>query len=398
MTHNSDVEEQSAGLDGRTENDLVRQGQLGDTAALETLLRSHERFIAWIARRYQSPAVELDDLMQAGRLGFVKAVNGFDAGKGVRLVTYAGRWVEGEIRQAAREGSLIRVPAKKATLFRRSDEARQRLREKLGRTPSLDEVATEVGVSVRELTDIANVATVVTGGLVEDYAPPADVGLDPLEELERHDGHAYTVPELQRLLESYATLWSRLEGTRSDTLSSARRTRGQAESSLRVRLIDLERAIERLPDDLYDALEAVALDELSVDEAGPWLGVHPNTVRNRYRKAVTALMEYLNGEASLGPRRQRRSWRSGLQAVESITLAVRAYDELFSVLGEENEFLAGLEVGWVQKDDQWVPLLSSNIEETARQMGLTTRPLPRSVRSPLEDRDDAGSDGRSTDD
>jgi RNA polymerase sigma factor (sigma-70 family) len=390
MTHNRTREEQSLDLDAGAESDLVLRGQRGDNTALETLLRSHERFIAWMVRQHQTPAVEFDDLMQAGRLGMLKAINGFDPGKGVRLVTYAGKWIEGEILRAVGEGSLIRIPAKKATLFRRFDAASARLREDLGRTPSLDEVATEMGVSLTALSDIVSVATTVTAGLLEDYAPKTDGGSDPLEELDRDKEYVYTVPEVQRLLESYATFWSRLEGARSETISSSRRTRGGAEGSLRVRLIDLERAIERLPDDLYGALEAVAHDELSPDEAGRWLGVHPNTVRNRYRRAVTDIAEYLNGETTLGPRRPGRSWRSGLQAVESILLAVRAYDELFSSL-EAHEFLAELEVGWVQKDDRWLPLLSRDVEETARQMGLATRPLPRSVRR--LGRDDAEEDG-----
>ncbi|MDQ3670837.1 MAG: sigma-70 family RNA polymerase sigma factor [Actinomycetota bacterium] len=380
MTHNNYVEGQPLDLDRRTENELIRRAQEGDDSALETLVRAHERFIAWNAQRHQTPAVEFEDLMQAGSLGLVSAINRFDSSKNVRLVTYAGKWIEGEIRQAAGEAYLIRVPARKATLFKRSEEVSERLREGLGRLPFLDEIAAEVGVSVNELTDIANIATAVTSGLGEDLAPIGHTGSDPLEELDRDEEHFYSTAEVKRLLESYAQLWGRLEGTRSETVSSGRRTRGQAESSLRVRMLDLERAIERLPDDLYESLEALALDELSSEEAGPWLGVHPNTVRNRYRRAITALTAYLNGETPLAPRRPRRSWRSGLRAVESITLAVRAYDELFSMLEQEDEFLAGLEVGWVQKDDRWVPLLSNDIDETARQMGLDTRPLPSSVR------------------
>jgi RNA polymerase sigma factor (sigma-70 family) len=383
MTHTSSREPEER-LDRATEHDLIRRAQRGDGAALEALLRSHERFVGWIAGRHRTPAVEFDDLLQAGRLGLIRAIEKFDCGTGHRLATYAGRWVEGEIQEAVRDGFLIPLPGKKAALLPRVDKARQRLTSRLGRVPSLEEVAAEAGVPKRTVFELAEVAAAVVSGLKGDYVPMTRDQSDPPAELDRDtERPGYTEAEVGRLLDSYAELWGGLEGTRSKTTTSARRTKAYRESNLQMRLLDLERAIERLPDDLYQAIEAVKLEGLREEEAAPWLGVHPNTVRNRCRRAVSLMTEYLNGETSLGPRRKRPRWRSELQAIESIAQAVRIYPEILAVLtadGEADEWTAKLEVGWIKKGNRWEPVLSHDIRETVKRMGATPRPLPASVR------------------
>ena len=395
MTHTSSREREGR-LDPKTEHDLIWRAQQGDGGALEVLLRSHEPFVGWIAKHHRSPAVEWDDLLQAGQLGLIEAIKKFDCGSRYRLATYAARWVEGEIQKTVRQGFLIRLPAKKAALLPRVDEARERLTRRLGRLPSLEEVAVEAGVPERTVCELAKVARVVIGGLEDDEVPAMGDDSHPLAELDPDtEDYGYTEADVGRLLGAYAQLWSGLEGTRPKTTSSARQIKAYREGSLRTRLLDLERAIERLPDDLYQAIEAVALDGLDVEEAASWLDVHANTVRNRYRRAVRVMTEYLNGERSLGPRRIRRAWRSELQAIESIAEAVRVFPDLLALLradggadDEADEWIAKLEFGWIKKGNRWVPLLSHDIRETVRRSGMTARPLSGFVRDRMTESGD----------
>lgn len=75
---------------------LVRAAQ-GDESARNKLIEHNLRLVAHVVKKYYSSSMETDDLISIGTIGLIKAVNNFDAGRGVRLATYAARCVENEI-------------------------------------------------------------------------------------------------------------------------------------------------------------------------------------------------------------------------------------------------------------------------------------------------------------
>ena len=104
-----------------------------------------------VARRYQHRGLELGDLIQEGNLGLMRAVERFDPGLGFKFSTYATWWIRQAITTAiAGSGSTIRLPTHardKAAALRAAED---RLRQTLGRSPGIDEVAAESGMALGE--------------------------------------------------------------------------------------------------------------------------------------------------------------------------------------------------------------------------------------------------------
>ena len=88
---------------------LIRLAQAGDAAAKEALVQENAGLIWAVARRFQGRGTELDDLYQLGCLGFLKAVEGFDAAFGTRFSTYAVPKIAGEIRRFLRDDGAVKV-------------------------------------------------------------------------------------------------------------------------------------------------------------------------------------------------------------------------------------------------------------------------------------------------
>lgn len=93
------------------------------------------------ARRFMGRGVEYDDLFQAGCVGLVKAAEHFDAGRGLKFSTYAVPVILGEIRRLFRDGGAVRVSRGLRELAQKVREAEERLRDSMGRAPTVDELA-----------------------------------------------------------------------------------------------------------------------------------------------------------------------------------------------------------------------------------------------------------------
>jgi RNA polymerase primary sigma factor len=127
--------------------ETVRAGQ---QAAAE-FAAANLRLVVSVARRYQHRGLELADLIQEGNLGLIRAVDRFDPGLGFKFSTYATWWIRQAITTAiAGSASTIRLPGHardKATALRAAEDS---LRQTLGRSPSIDEVAAESGMALGE--------------------------------------------------------------------------------------------------------------------------------------------------------------------------------------------------------------------------------------------------------
>jgi RNA polymerase sigma-B factor len=128
----------------------------GDESAGEQLLSMHERLLHSIVRRHSRTSGEhYEDLLQVGTVGFLKAVQGYEAGRGARFASYAYAMIDGEIRHHHRDNRAVKRPRWAQSLYARISEAEVGLTEKLGRPPSVEEVAEETNVTqegIREVT------------------------------------------------------------------------------------------------------------------------------------------------------------------------------------------------------------------------------------------------------
>lgn len=121
--------------------------------AEETLVRHNLRLVFWIARRYAGKGFEMADVVQYGCLGLIHAAARFDPTRGTRFSTVATTWIIQSIQRGlANTARLIRVPVNRIGLLRKISDTNEKLRSRLGRVPSADEIANELGVGVETVT------------------------------------------------------------------------------------------------------------------------------------------------------------------------------------------------------------------------------------------------------
>ncbi len=129
----------------------VRIGQ-GDTQARDQMVRANLRLVVNIARGYSGKGLGLQDLIEEGNLGLLRAVEGFDPAMGTRFSTYASYWIKQSIKRALiNTGKTIRIPAYMVELLSKWRRASSRLTEELGRTPTPEEVARVLGLQKKKL-------------------------------------------------------------------------------------------------------------------------------------------------------------------------------------------------------------------------------------------------------
>ncbi len=143
---------ETALLSSADEQELaVRIGD-GDTAARDRMVRANLRLVVNIARGYTGKGLGLQDLIEEGNLGLLRAVEGFDPAMGTRFSTYASYWIKQSIKRALiNSGKTIRIPAYMVELLSKWRRASARLSEELGRSPTPEEVARVLGLPKKKL-------------------------------------------------------------------------------------------------------------------------------------------------------------------------------------------------------------------------------------------------------
>ena len=137
--------------------ELLRAAQAGDREACERAVLENRGLIWSVVRRYSGRGVEADDLYKLGCLGFLKAVQGFDFSYGTCFSTYAVPKIAGEIRRFLRDDGALKVGRSIREQAQTLYTVRERLRQELGREPTLSEVAEATGLEPEEIarTDLA---------------------------------------------------------------------------------------------------------------------------------------------------------------------------------------------------------------------------------------------------
>ena len=124
----------------------------GDVQARDRMVRANLRLVVNIARGYTGKGLGLQDLIEEGNLGLLRAVEGFDPGVGTRFSTYASYWIKQSIKRALiNTAKTIRIPAYMVELLSKWRRATNRLAEELGRTPTPEEIARVLGLPRKKL-------------------------------------------------------------------------------------------------------------------------------------------------------------------------------------------------------------------------------------------------------
>lgn len=121
---------------------LFRRYKDGDEIAFQRIIRSNLRFVISVAKQYQHTGLSLDDLINEGNIGLIKAAQRFDETRGFKFISYAVWWIRQSILQAIGEKSKkIRLPANYQSRIQEVVRTRNELYQELEREPSLSEIA-----------------------------------------------------------------------------------------------------------------------------------------------------------------------------------------------------------------------------------------------------------------
>jgi RNA polymerase primary sigma factor len=140
-----------------------------DPQARDRLVRSNLRLVVNIAKRYSGRGLTLGDLIEEGNLGLMRAVDTFDTEHGVRFSTYSAWWIKQSIKRAILNNSQpIHIPTYMVELINQWRNSYAELEIKLGRAPSLEEMAGAMKVAIRKAQAIRDIVTVVEQGFHHD--------------------------------------------------------------------------------------------------------------------------------------------------------------------------------------------------------------------------------------
>ena len=177
-------------------------------AALARLISAHQGFVFKIAREYIHLGIPLEDLVNEGNIGLLHAARRFDHSRGTRFLTYAAAWIRKYILGAIQHYTrLVRLPPYSLRRLRRFLNEEQALAQKLGRTPSQEELVADSDLRGRELEDIQKcryvevpIEMIHPGGESEYTRPLLDCdALSPEEDLLRGEAYRLVHGALSRL-------------------------------------------------------------------------------------------------------------------------------------------------------------------------------------------------------
>jgi RNA polymerase primary sigma factor len=139
---------------------LAKRVQAGDQEALQHLVRANLRFVVSIAKQYANQGLSLEDLINEGNLGLIKAAQRFDHGRGFKFISYAVWWVRQAMLQSLAEQSrIVRLPLNRAGTLYRIGKVVRTLGQELGRQPTVDEIAKRIDLPREEVRETMGIAS-----------------------------------------------------------------------------------------------------------------------------------------------------------------------------------------------------------------------------------------------
>ena len=236
---------------------LAARARTGDRDAAWTLAMANRNFVRSLAQRYLRPEIDLDDLVAEGMVGLIEAAERFDAGRGVKFITYGAWWIKRAILRYLRTFEHpVHVPKYKQHALQEFKRTRQRLQQELGRAPGLDELCAATGQNVRAVAEHAGLASshssVDDDGIAEGLADLGDVEQLVIQRdaLLRLDAVLEVLTDRERAI---LTRRFGLDGDEPETLSALGSKAGLTKE--RIRQIE-KQACARLAEAMTDATVA----------------------------------------------------------------------------------------------------------------------------------------------
>lgn len=238
---------------------LAERIREGDDEALHDLVRANLRFVVTIAKQYLGQGLSLQDLINEGNIGLMKAGRRFDERRGFKFISYAVWWIRQAILQAiADQSRVVRLPQNRSVIVSKVNRARAKLSQSLGRLPRATEIAAETEISLSDVREAMRI------GLPEVY-------LDQVVSDEDGRTLGESLPDL---------------GTPGPEVPVLQRTRRE----------DLDRLLGALPDReayilrLYFGLDGSA--PLTLEEIGGRMSLTRERIRQLKERALRRLREH----------------------------------------------------------------------------------------------------------
>ncbi|MDY6327327.1 MAG: RNA polymerase sigma factor RpoD/SigA [Bacteroidales bacterium] len=142
-------------ISAEEEVELARRIKAGDEDALNKLVTTNLRFVVSVAKQYQNQGIGLQDLINEGNLGLIKAAQRFDETRGFKFISYAVWWIRQAILQAiADQSRIVRLPLNQVGVINKIKKETSRLEQILKRLPTTEEIAEAIDMPVYKVAEI----------------------------------------------------------------------------------------------------------------------------------------------------------------------------------------------------------------------------------------------------